>query len=166
MSDATLVEATIHQDERGRTHRIPLLKDFRPINSEPYLFLSVNPVQHTLRGFHFQEAPFQETKLISCTSGSIFLALFRPSEGHSPDAALQTFHISARTGSSVLVEPGIATAWLTLESETSVLYQISGKFSPESARGYRFDDPAINVAWPTEPRVIGEKDANWPLLSR
>lgn len=151
-------------DERGTTSRVPFIVSSPDNGGRPYIFCSVNPKKGTLRGFHMQEAPHEETKMITCLTGNIFLAVFDPGASHSDPKRLETFVLGEETGASARVGPGLATAWLTLTKGCVVLYQILGEFSPPDARGFRFDDPLIGVNWPLEPRIVAEKDLKWPLL--
>lgn len=151
-------------DERGTTYRLPIIEFSEHEGDRPYLFCSVNPKKGTLRGFHMQEAPYEESKVISCLSGSIFLAVFDPSASHADPSRLETFVLEGGTGASVRVGLGLATAWLTLKAESVVLYQILGSYSQTAATGFRFDDPLIGVDWPIRPDVLAEKDLKWPLL--
>jgi len=161
----TIQMPMLSKDERGTTYRLPLIDLSEHEVEHPYLFCSVNPKKGTLRGFHMQEAPHEETKLISCLSGSIFLAVFDPGASYSDRKRLETFVLEDQTGASATVGPGLATAWLTLTKGCVVLYQILGEFSPTGATGFRFDDPLIGVDWPLKPRVLAQKDLSWPLLN-
>ncbi|MGZ8310690.1 MAG: dTDP-4-dehydrorhamnose 3,5-epimerase family protein [Allosphingosinicella sp.] len=38
------------------------------------------------------------------------------------------------------------------------------RYRPESARGYRWDDPAFAIAWPAAPAIISDRDAAYPLI--
>ena len=60
------------------------------------------------------------------------------------------------------VPKGFATAFLTLKSYTEVLYLMSDNYKPEAARGIRFNDPIVQEAFPFKPKVISEKDLNFP----
>jgi dTDP-4-dehydrorhamnose 3,5-epimerase len=42
------------------------------------------------------------------------------------------------------------------------MYQISEFYSPESARGVRWDDPAFRIVWPGEVKVISDRDRTYP----
>jgi dTDP-4-dehydrorhamnose 3,5-epimerase len=53
-----------------------------------------------------------------------------------------------------------------MEDDTEILYFASEFYSPEHARGCRFDDPAIAIAWPGEVAVVSDQDRNWPLLAQ
>ena len=59
---------------------------------------------------------------------------------------------------------GCAHGFLTLEVATDALYQIDRIYIPGQARGLRYDDPAIGIAWPAAPRVIAPADLGCPAL--
>jgi dTDP-4-dehydrorhamnose 3,5-epimerase len=63
------------------------------------------------------------------------------------------------------IPEGFAHGFLTLEDETNVFYQMSEFYAPESARGFRWNDPAFGITLPTEVNVISERDANYPNFS-
>jgi dTDP-4-dehydrorhamnose 3,5-epimerase len=37
-------------------------------------------------------------------------------------------------------------------------------FYPESARGIRWDDPALSIRWPLRDFIVSAKDRAYPLL--
>jgi dTDP-4-dehydrorhamnose 3,5-epimerase len=46
-----------------------------------------------------------------------------------------------------------------------VRYHISERYRPEAARGVRWDDPDLAIAWPkAEERVISSRDQTLPRL--
>jgi dTDP-4-dehydrorhamnose 3,5-epimerase len=59
----------------------------------------------------------------------------------------------------------MAHGFQTLEDATEVFYQISTPYAPESARGYRWDDPAFAISWPEAVTVVSERDRRFPLFS-
>ena len=59
-----------------------------------------------------------------------------------------------------------AHGFLTLEDDTEVFYQMSEFFTPECARGFRWNDPAFGIEWPMDPAVISEKDRSYEDFSR
>jgi dTDP-4-dehydrorhamnose 3,5-epimerase len=46
-----------------------------------------------------------------------------------------------------------------------VYYMISVAHAPQSGRGFRWNDPAFAIEWPTEPVVISARDASFPLIA-
>ena len=125
---------------------------------------SSNLVKGTLRGFHFQREPFQEIKLVSCVSGEVMDVILdlRPSS----ETYLKTFSInlSAELNTSIYIAKGVAHAYLSLQDNSAVMYQVSEDYTPEKSAGVNFSDPKIDVVWPIEPRLISIADRTWPPL--
>ncbi len=116
----------------------------------------------TLRGMHYQVAPFAEAKLVRCTRGSIFdVALdLRPD---SPTFKQWTAAVLTEKNHHQLCIPeGCAHGFLTLEDNCEVFYQMSEFYHPEGARGVRWDDPAFGIEWPGTAQVISTRDATYP----
>jgi dTDP-4-dehydrorhamnose 3,5-epimerase len=59
---------------------------------------------------------------------------------------------------ALYVPAGCAFGFLTTADDTEVFYQMSEFFYPETARGFRYDDPAFNIRWPEAPAVISPRD--------
>ena len=116
----------------------------------------------TLRGMHYQTAPFAETKLVRCTRGAIFdVALdLRPD---SPSYKRWTAAIlTAENHHMFYIPEGCAHGFLTVEDDSEVFYQMSQFYHPEAARGVRWDDPAFGIDWPEKVEVISTRDASYP----
>jgi dTDP-4-dehydrorhamnose 3,5-epimerase len=115
---------------------------------------------------HFQEAPALEAKLVRCTSGSIFdvvldLRPLSPSYGKWHGVEL-----SAKNGSMLYLPEGCAHGYQTLEDRTEMYYMASECYTPGSACGVRFDDPAFAIQWPLDPTEMSIQDRNWPLTKQ
>ena len=67
-----------------------------------------------------------------------------------PDSPTFTRHfavtLSAENRRMLYVPAGFAHGFQTLEDDTEVFYQISEFYSPEHARGVRWNDPAFGIA--------------------
>ena len=75
IAGVVIVEAEPHEDDRGGFARLHCPEEFAaaglpfaPVQTS----LSTNPAAGTLRGLHFQKAPFAETKLVRCVRGKVF----------------------------------------------------------------------------------------------
>lgn len=118
----------------------------------------------TLRGMHFQEEPYNEVKLVSCVKGAIFDVIVDLRPGSSTHHRWASFELTAENRSQLYIPKGFAHGFMTLCDDVIVNYLISEFHAPSAARGLRYDDPAIGIAWPRKPAVISEKDLSWPLL--
>ena len=152
-------------DERGFFARSWCQKEFASHGLNSQLVqcnISGNVRKGTLRGMHYQTAPYAETKLIRCTRGSIFdVALdLRPNS--------QTYKrwtaavLTAGNHHMLCIPEGCAHGFLTLEDDCEVFYQMSEFYHPESARGVRWNDPAFGIEWPGKAEVISTRDASYP----
>ena len=120
----------------------------------------------TLRGLHFQAAPFAQAKLVRVSRGRIFdvavdIRRSSPNFGQYVGAEL-----SAENWSQMLIPVGFAHGFITLEPDTEVLYKTTAPYSPANDRSVAWDDPGIGVAWPL-PRggpTLSDKDRQWPRL--
>ena len=123
--------------------------------------ISQNFKKHTMRGFHYQVAPSEESKIITCVTGALYnvvLDLRKDSETYSEWVAL---NISSVDKESIYVPAGCANAFLTMEDNTVVHYYMGDSFSPNSYKGIRYNDPKFKFVWPVEPKVISERDLNF-----
>lgn len=127
---------------------------------------SMSASKGTLRGLHFQTAPFAQAKLVRVLHGSVFdVAVdIRP---QSPDFGKWVgVTLSADKGNQLFVPGGFAHGFLTLEKNTEIAYKVDNYYSAGHDRSVRYDDPQIAVDWPTldVEMILSEKDANASLL--
>jgi dTDP-4-dehydrorhamnose 3,5-epimerase len=162
---AFVIEPDQLADQRGFFARTFCRKEFEAhgINAlVEQCNISFNKRKGTLRGMHFQVAPFAEAKLVRCTSGSIYDVIIdlRPS---SPTFK-QYFaaELSAENRAMLFIPEGFAHGFQTLQDDSEVFYQMGQSFSAEHARGVRWNDPAFGIEWPKDERIIIERDRNYP----
>ena len=158
---AFLIEIEAHEDERGYFGRMRSDEDFAAQglnNNLSECSLSANHLRGTLRGMHYQQAPDEETKLVTCVRGSIFDAIIDLRKDSPSYMTSFTTELFLENRQSLYIPPGVAHGFLTLEDHSYVQYQIGGKYAPDAARGVRWDDPAFDIGWPFEPGVISARD--------
>jgi dTDP-4-dehydrorhamnose 3,5-epimerase len=150
------------QDERGFFGRTFCEREFEAHGLNPRFVqcgVSYNQKKGTLRGMHYQAPPYEETKLVRCTRGSIYdVALdLRPrSATHRQWIAVE---LTEENHTMLYVPEGCAHGFQTIRDETEVFYQMSQSYHPEAARGVRWDDPCFSILWPeTENRILSDHD--------
>lgn len=160
-----ILELTPHRDERGSFSRLWCLQESADAGTgEPVVqsSLSINRLQGTLRGMHFQKAPSREGKYVHCVRGRIYdVALdLRPNSR----TFLKHFgaELSATNDRALYIPPGCAHGFLTLTSDCAVLYMMTDFYRPDLSAGVRWNDPAFGIAWPAAPAEIIERDAAYP----
>lgn len=113
---------------------------------------------HTLRGLHFQRPPHAETKLVRVVWGSVmdaFVDLRTESETYGQWDSIQ---LSADNFKMVYIPAGFAHGFCTLEPGTIVAYKVDSEYAPAFEGGLRWDDPALNISWPTTDPALSPRD--------
>jgi dTDP-4-dehydrorhamnose 3,5-epimerase len=165
LEGAYLVDIEPHGDERGFFARAYCAREFEQHGISPRFVnanISHNVLKGTLRGMHYQRAPYAEIKVVRCTRGGIFDVIVdlrpqSPTLGEWIGAEL-----TADNHRMLVVPEGFAHGFVTLVDDTEVTYQVSEFFTPEAEGGVRWDDPAFGIEWPVEVRVVSDKDRSWP----
>jgi dTDP-4-dehydrorhamnose 3,5-epimerase len=123
---------------------------------------SISAARGTLRGMHFQRAPHEEAKLVSCVKGGIWDVIIDLRPDSPSFRRWQGFELTAGNRDQLYVPQGFAHGFQTLSDDTEVHYLISACYEADAAGGVRYDDPAFGIAWPLPVSVIADKDRNWP----
>lgn len=165
LNGAYLVEPEPFEDERGTFQRVWCDREFREMGlatPPAQENLSTNRYAHTLRGLHLQWPPESEAKLVRCTHGAIWDVIV----DLRPDSPSFLEHYGTRLDAEnrhgLYVPELFAHGYLTLEGDTHVHYQVSRFYAPGHEHGLRWDDPSLGITWPSEVRLVSEKDAAWP----
>lgn len=160
-----LITPFVHNDNRGTFYRGYCETAFKEANLDfeiKQTNISVNATKHTLRGFHYQELPSTESKVLTCVSGKIFNVTIdlRPS---SPTyLSKEIIEIDESGLGSLVIPAGCANAFLTLVDNTIVYYLMGDSFKENTYRGFRYNDPFFKIHWPHAPNIISEKDRSFP----
>ena len=154
-------------DKRGLFRRIYCLKELKKkkINFNiKQTNVSENKNIYTLRGFHYQESPYGEDKIITCMKGRIHNIVIDMRKKSKTFMQWQSFDLSETNRLALLVPKGCANAYLTLKKTTWVLYFHSQFFKPGFEKSIKYNDPRFNFNWPNKVKVISNKDNKIQLL--
>ena len=161
------LELEPNNDERGFFARLFCPDEFAAagiVFAPTQMNLSRNRLAHTLRGMHFQSPPFAEAKVVRAVAGSVFDVVVDLRPGSPSRGRWIGIILEAKRGNALFVPEGFAHGFQTLEADTDVLYQMGRPYAAGHARGFRFDDPSVGIAWPHPPRSLSPVDACWPMF--
>jgi len=164
---AYLVEPEPIRDDRGFFARVWCQAEFARHGLDARAAqanVGVSPRRGTLRGLHYQDAPHLEAKVVRCLRGAAWDVLVDLRPDSRTYRRWHGVELAAGDWRAVYVPPLCAHGYLTLADDTELWYQASAPFAPDSARGLRYDDPAIGIEWPAPVAVISNRDREWPLL--
>lgn len=118
----------------------------------------------TLRGLHFQKAPFAQTKLLSCTRGEILDVAVDIRVGSPTYLKWVMVKLTAENKKMLYIPKGFAHGFVTLTDDVEVLYKVDDYYNKESDRSICYDDPSIGVDWGIDSPILSQKDLSAPLL--
>jgi len=163
---AYIIEVQKFEDNRGFFGRTFCQKEFKDHGLNPNVAqanVSFNKKKGTLRGMHYQAAPYGEIKLVRCTRGAIYDVIIDVRPDSPTYKQWVGVPLKEDTFTMLYVPEGFAHGFETLDDETEVIYQVSQFYTPGSERGIRYDDPVFRIDWPLEVQVISDKDGSWPV---
>ena len=165
--DVINVEPDINGDNRGKFSEIYNEREFCKIGiTEQFLQdnLSFSLKAMTIRGMHFQEEPFSQSKLVKVLRGSIFDVFIDLRRGSKNYEKYGSFKLSPSDG-WIYIPKGFAHGFCTLEDSTEVMYKVDNYYNKESENGIRWNDPFYMIDWPGtgSDYTLSEKDVELPL---
>lgn len=164
VSGCLLVEAEPHEDMRGLFARMWCASEFADANLPSHFVqssLSRNAKLATIRGMHYQLPPSKEGKLVRCVRGGIFDAVVDIRHESATYLTSFTIDLTAQNLKALYIPPGCAHGFQTIADETDVLYQMTDYYAPELSDGFRWNDPAFDIAWPLPVSLISPRDGEY-----
>lgn len=155
------IEPQLIADERGAFARRFCADTFRAHGLEGDLVqrsISLNARAGTLRGMHFQAPPHLEAKLVRCTRGAVFDVMVDLREGSATYGQWYGEELSAENRVMLYIPKGFAHGFQTLVDNTEVDYEITPAYVPGADRGFRFDDPSLDIRWPIAIAIMSDRD--------
>lgn len=159
------VEFARHDDKRGSFRRTYCQREYAAHGIEfvpVQVSVSSNTHRGTTRGLHFQAPPAPEAKVVTCIKGSVFDVAVDLRADSQTYGRWTSVELSRENCRAVYVPPGCAHGFQTLEDDTELLYLISEFYDPSLQSGLRWNDPGLEIEWPSKPTVISERDRGFP----
>lgn len=164
LKGAHIIELERREDNRGFFARTWCQQEFAAhglVARIVQVNLSYNHTRGTLRGMHFQTAPYAETKLVRAVRGAIYDVIIDLRPDSPTYKRWIGVELTADNHRALYVPEGFAHGFQTLEEHTDVLYEMSAFYTPLAASGLRYNDPAFDITWPLPVSIISERDTSW-----
>ena len=162
---AFIVEIEERRDDRGFFARSFCGDEFSRqglIAHFPQCNISFNEHRGTLRGLHYQADPRPEVKLVRCTRGAIYDVIVDLRPASETFRQWRGVELTADNRRALYIPAGFAHGFQTTTDGAEVFYMMGDVYVPELARGVRWDDPRLGVAWPLPAPRMSERDASYP----
>ncbi len=165
LKGAYIIEPELVEDERGFFARSWCKNEFQEHNLNSRLVqcnISFNKLKGTLRGMHYQVAPFAEEKLVRCTLGAIYDVILDLRPTSPTFKQWLGLELTSENRRMLYIPEGLAHGFLTLTNGSEVFYQMTEFFQPEYSRGVRWNDPSFGIIWPDHKDIIiSQRDASF-----
>lgn len=152
-------------DERGVFSELFRTEELRRYGFESVKQQNLSLSQKgTIRGLHYQSAPFEQSKIITVISGTIFDVVLDIRKESKTFSKYFTIKIDMDSDFSLLIGKGFAHGFQALEDETIILYSVDNIYNPECEKGINPLDNDYPIRWPCEKKILSSKDVSLPAF--
>ncbi|HJT72378.1 MAG TPA: dTDP-4-dehydrorhamnose 3,5-epimerase [Chitinophaga sp.] len=119
-----------------------------------------------LRGLHYQQEPYAQTKLVRVLEGRIIDVAVDIRKGSPTYGKSFAIELSAENKLQLLVPKGFAHGYAVISETAEVMYKVDNFYNKASEGGIIYNDPALNIDWgiQLENALVSEKDLVLPAL--
>jgi dTDP-4-dehydrorhamnose 3,5-epimerase len=119
-----------------------------------------------VRGLHYQNAPYAQTKLVRVLTGAILDVVVDLRQEEPTFGKWFSVELSAENKKQLYVPRGFAHGFAVLSETTEIFYKCDNYYNKESEGGLYFNDPGIGIDWrlPMKDVILSDKDKVNPLL--
>lgn len=164
-----LIEPDIFQDYRGyymESYSSRTLKNYgiTDVFVQDNHLLSLK--KGTLRGIHFQNEPYSQSKLLRCTKGKILDVVVDLRKSSSTYKKWISVQLDSESKQQIYIPKGFGHACISLVDDVEVQYKVNNLYEPTYDRAIAWNDPELNIDWTIDATeiIVSEKDKNAPFL--
>ena len=160
-----IIKHDVIKDHRGFFKEKIKLKSLENYIDSKFDFCQENCVMsklNVIRGLHFQEEPYDQSKIISLNFGKILDIAVDIRKDSSTYGKYFSYILNSENHESLLVPKGFAHGYLTLSNFATINYTVDNYYNPSVEGGISYDDDYLNIQWgiSKEKLIISEKDKN------
>ena len=165
LKDVLIIDPEVFEDDRGYFFESFNAQKFLDLTGIQHDFVQDNEsksVHGTLRGIHFQNAPFGQAKLVRVVSGKILDVVVDLRKESPTFGDWYSDILSAKNKKQLYVPKGFGHGFVVL-SETAIFsYKVDNHYSKEHDSGIIWNDSSLNIDWqfPKSDLILSEKDKN------
>ena len=164
-----IIEPQVFGDHRGyfmETYSTKAFADIGITNVFVQDNQSFSTQKGTLRGIHFQNAPYAQAKLVRVTKGAVLDVAVDLRKGSPTYKQWVAVELSAENKRMLMIPRGFGHGFRTLTDDVEFCYKVDNLYSKECDRGIRYNDSSIGVEWgEVQEEQLSQKDTTSPLLN-
>lgn len=164
-----IIEPRVFEDSRGCFFELFNDADYRANGIETD-FVQDNvsySVKHTIRGLHYQLAPYAQAKLVQVLKGRVLDVAVDLRENSPTFGQHYTLELSDANKLQFYVPKGFAHGFVALSDEVVFFYKCNAPYNKDSERGINFNDPELGIDWkvPLDKAIVSPKDEVLPSFN-
>ncbi len=113
--------------------------------------------KNVLRGFHFQSKN-KQSKYVNVLKGKILDVVIDLRRSSKTFGKSFKIVLSKENALGLFIPKGFAHAYLSLEKENIIYYQLDNYYYPKFESGIIYDDPTVKIKWPKRKFKVSKKD--------
>lgn len=163
-----IIEPRVFGDHRGYFMETWSTRNFEELGLY-YEFVQDNQSftaqKGVLRGIHFQNMPYAQSKLVRVNKGAVLDVAVDLRKGSPTYKQWVALELSSENKRMLLIPRGFGHGFKTLTDDVEFVYKCDNLYSKECDRGVRYNDPSIGVEWgEVIDELLSQKDTTSPLL--
>ncbi len=160
-----IIEPKIFTDSRGYFYETYQSERYGK-HAIPERFVQDNISHSTkdaIRGLHYQlEKP--QGKLVYVLYGAVLDVIVDVRAGSTTFGKVFTYELNDVNRTQIYIPPGYAHGFCVLSDSAGFAYKCTDYYHPQSEYGIHWNDPDLNIQWPTMTPVVSAKDDLNPRL--
>ena len=120
-----------------------------------------------IRGLHFQQHPYSQTKLIRALEGTINDVVLDLRKGSPTFGKWFSVELSAENKRQVYIPHGFAHGFSVLSEQAAIFYKCDNFYNPQSEGGVLYNDPVLGIDWKVDAdkAIVSDKDRMLPIFN-
>lgn len=163
-----IIEPKIFEDSRGYFFESFSQREFDE-KVAPIVFLQDNESKSSygvMRGLHFQNPPFTQSKLVRCVKGSVLDVAVDIRKGSPTYGKHVAVELTEDNHRQLFIPKGFAHGFAVLSDTAIFQYKCDDFYHPEADGGISILDESLEIDWkiPTDKAILSDKDTKHPML--
>jgi dTDP-4-dehydrorhamnose 3,5-epimerase len=167
ISGVFAIQNSIFCDDRGEFSRLFCEQEMQgSLNGKGITQINRSLTRNpgAIRGMHYQCPPYAEVKIIQCLRGRVFDVAVDLRKNSPTFLKWTGVELGSNSNDGLLIPEGCAHGFQALEGNSELVYFHTAPYTPKFEGAVRFDDPAIQIAWPMKYCDISDRDLSHPLI--
>ncbi|TRX50966.1 dTDP-4-dehydrorhamnose 3,5-epimerase [Fulvivirga sp. M361] len=164
-----VLEPSVFQDERGFFMESYNAECFKELGIDT-VFVQDNHSRsnrNVIRGLHFQNPPFAQTKLIRTLKGIILDVVVDIRKTSATYGKSFSIELTSENKKQLFIPPGFAHGFAALTNDVEILYKCDQFYNKRSEGGLLYNDLSLDIDWQIDDvqAIVSDKDKVNPKLS-